>query len=83
MPTKQNITLSLDKQLLKRARAFAAQRGTSISAMLAEELQDLVASETLYEESKAKALAQLNSPFRLEGAKIESWEALHDRQSLR
>ncbi len=80
---KQNITLSIDKQLLKRARAFAAQRRISISAMLAEELQKLVAEEKTYEQAKAKALAHLDSPFRLGAAKITNREALHDRQSLR
>ena len=32
---KQNITLAIDQGLLKRARSFAAQQGTSLSAMLA------------------------------------------------
>jgi hypothetical protein len=75
---KQNITLALDKHVLKEARAFAARRGTSISAMLAEELRKAVAEEALYEAAKAKALAQLSSPFRLGGAKVNR-EALHDR----
>ncbi len=80
---KQNITLSLDSSLLQKARVFAAQRGTSISAMLATELQKLIAAETIYEQSKARALAQLKSPLRLGGAKMAKREALHDRQNLR
>ena len=80
---KQNITLAVDKQLLRRARAFAAQRGTSISAMLASELREIVERESAYEQAKAKALAQLASPFRLGGAKITDREVLHERQSLR
>jgi hypothetical protein len=80
---KQNITLAIDKQLLKRARAFAAQRGTSISAMLADELQKSVARETAYQQAKGRALAQLSAPFRLGGAKMPAREALHDRQNLR
>jgi hypothetical protein len=32
---KQNITISVEKALLRKARALAAQRGASISAMLA------------------------------------------------
>ena len=36
---KQNITLALDQEVQKAARAFAARRGTSISAMLAEDLR--------------------------------------------
>ena len=80
---RQNITLAIDKQLLKRARAFAAQRGTSISAMLADELQKAIARETAYQQAQAKALAQLSAPFRLGGGKMPAREALHDRQNLR
>ena len=80
---KQNITLAIDKQLLKRARAFANQRGTSISSMLADELQKAVARETVYQQAKAKALAQLSAPFRLGGGKMPGRETLHDRQNLR
>jgi hypothetical protein len=35
---KRNITISVEKALLRKARALAAQRGASVSAMLAEEL---------------------------------------------
>jgi hypothetical protein len=80
---KQNITLALDKQVVKKARAFAAQRGTSVSGMLAEELRKIVENETRYQQAKVKALAQLNSPFQLGGAKMANREALHDRQGLR
>ncbi len=80
---KQNITLAIDKQVLKRARTFAAQRRTSVSAMLADELRNLVARETEYEQARAKALAQLSSPFRLGGGKMPDRESLHDRQNLR
>ena len=80
---KQNITLAIDKQLLKRARAFAAQRGTSISAVLADELQKSVERETAYRQAKARALAQLSAPFRFGGGKMPERETLHDRQNLR
>ena len=59
---KRNITLAIEQQLLKRARAFAAQRRTSVSAMLADELQKIVATETEYQQAKAKALEHLKSP---------------------
>ena len=80
---KQNITLAIDKPLLKRARAIAAQRGTSISALLAQELGRLVDREAAYVQARTKALAHLENPFHLDGAGIPSREALHDRQSLR
>lgn len=80
---KQNITLALDRQVIKKARAFAARRGTSVSVMLAEELRKIVEDETRYQQAKVTALAQLNSPFPLGGAKMANREALHDRQGLR
>jgi len=80
---KQNITLAIDKQLLRRARSVAAQRHTSVSSMLADELQRMVARDTEYEQAKAKALAHLSAPFHLGGKKMARREALHDRKNLR
>lgn len=80
---KQNITLAIDKRLLKRARALAAERGMSVSAMLAQQLQAMVEREAAYERARTKAMAQLESPFHLGGAGVVNREALHDRQGLR
>ncbi len=80
---KQNITLAIDKPLLKRARAIAAQRGTSISTLLAQELGRLVDREAAYAQARTKALAHLENPFHLGGTGIPNREALHDRQNLR
>ena len=80
---KQNITLAIDKSLLKKARACAAQRGVSVSAMLADELLRIVERDTAYEQAKVRALARLRSPFHLGGEKPASRESLHDRQNLR
>jgi hypothetical protein len=80
---KQNITLAVDQRLLKRARALAAQRGTSVSAMLAGELLRILDRETVYEQAKVRALSRLRAPFRLGGEKRAGREALHDRQDLR
>jgi hypothetical protein len=80
---KQNITLAIDKPLLKRAKALAAQRGTSISGLLGQELARLVDREAAYTEAKTKALAHLENPYPLGGTGIRNREALHDRQGLR
>ena len=80
---KQNITLAIDKQLLKRARAVAAQRGLSVSSLLAGELQKLVAAETAYQQAHSKALAIMNSPFPLGGKGVVDRQALHERENLR
>jgi hypothetical protein len=80
---KRNITLAIEKPLLKRARAIAAQRGTSISALLAEELSKVVDHEAAYAQARAQALVYLQKPFHLGGNGLVRREALHDRQSLR
>jgi len=73
---KQNITLALDKGLLKRVRAFAASRGVSVSGMLSEELLRMVERGMAYEHAKRRALAHL-------GKGIADRGALHERKDLR
>jgi hypothetical protein len=80
---KQNITLAVEKSLLKRARALAAQRGASVSAILAQELLKIVERENAYDQAKERSLARLHSPFHLGGGKRAPRESLHDRQNLR
>ncbi|SPF56257.1 conserved hypothetical protein [Candidatus Sulfopaludibacter sp. SbA4] len=79
---KQNITLALDKETMKKVRAFAAQRGTSVRALLAAELRRMVEEEARYEQAKKKALAHLDSLFPLGGEKLTVRESLHDRRGL-
>jgi len=80
---KQNITLAIDQRLLKRVRSFAAQQGTSVSAMLASELRRIVETQEAYAQAKSRALAQLDSPFHLGGCGIRTRQDLHDRHDLR
>lgn len=80
---KQNITLALEQDLLKAARAFAARRGTSISALLTDELQAKIEQERRYEQAKQTALALLEAPWSLGGQGMGRREDLHDRTALR
>ncbi|MCO6439707.1 MAG: ribbon-helix-helix protein, CopG family [Nitrococcus mobilis] len=72
---KQNITLSLDKELLKKLRVIAARRSTSVSQLLADELVDLVEKS---EQSKRHALAMLDAGFHFGGRRV-SRDDLHER----
>ncbi len=76
---KQNITLSIDKELIKSARIIAAHRQTSISRMLSEELKKLVEDSNQYEKAKKKALDYINRGFHLGGDITVSREELHER----
>lgn len=76
---KQNITLSLDKQLIKKAKILAAHRQTSISGILACELQKAVEEKDNYQWAKRKALDNLRRGFHFGGGKMASREDLHER----
>lgn len=76
---KQNITLSLDKELIKRARVLAAQRQMSVSQMLGEELRAMVEDADHYDWAKRKALADLREGFHLGGRITATREELHER----
>jgi len=80
---KQNITLAVEKKLLKRARAIAAERGLSVSALLSSELARLVEQEGRYQRAQARALARLRSPVSLNFGRKPDRDSLHDRQGLR
>jgi hypothetical protein len=80
---KQNITLAIDGALLKRARAVAARRGLSVSALLAEELRVMVAEDREYESAQRRALAMLDDGLSLGGVGITDRRALHERHRVR
>jgi len=46
---KQNITLSVDKDLIKKGKVIAAKKETSVSKMLSEQLRQLVEDNEQYE----------------------------------
>jgi hypothetical protein len=56
--TKASITLKLDKKLLQEARRLAADAGTTINALLAAQLEEVVRKKN-YEQTKRNALAFL------------------------
>ena len=45
---RQNLTVAIEQDLLRRARVLAAERGTSVSRLLAGELERLVGAAEAY-----------------------------------
>lgn len=76
---KQNITLRLEKELIRRARVVAAKKDTSISNMLREELARVVNEAERYEQAKKSVLADLDVGFHFGGNLRASREELHER----
>ena len=75
---KQNVTVSLTRQVLRKAKILAARRETSISGLLAQEIESLVAREDAYERAERQAVALLDRGFHL-GGTIASRDELHER----
>lgn len=76
---KQNITLSLDKDLIRKAKVISAKRRSSISNMLSQELQRIIESAEKYEVAKRKAISDLRTGYHLGGIITASREELHER----
>ena len=77
--TKQNITLSLPQQTLRKAKILAARRGSSISGLLAEQIEILVGEEEAYERAKRQAEALLDRGFHLGGVITSTRDEWHER----
>lgn len=82
MAAKANITVAIEPGLLKKARAVAARRGQSVSALLADELRELVEGDARYASAHKRAFSLFQSPLKLGGIPLER-EKLHERRRLR
>jgi predicted transcriptional regulator len=78
MTKKQNLTVQLDSLTIHRARILAAKRGTSVSAMVAAQIQESVDAEEAYEAARRTALEWLGRGLHLGGRRV-SREELHER----
>ncbi|OPX81633.1 MAG: hypothetical protein A4E43_00626 [Methanosaeta sp. PtaB.Bin005] len=76
---KQNLTISLDRELIMKARVISARRRTSVSRMLGDELKRIIERDEQYQSAKQKALANLRKGFHMGGRITTSRDDLHER----
>ncbi|HTC47691.1 MAG TPA: DUF6364 family protein [Candidatus Aquilonibacter sp.] len=76
---KTNITLKLDADLLKQARILAAEEDTSISALLAARLEQIVRERNTYDRARKRAQARLRQGMDLRWKAPRSRDELHER----
>jgi hypothetical protein len=76
---KQNVTVSLDRQIIQKARIVAARRSTSISGLLARQIEILVGEEEAYERAERQAMILLDQGFHMGGGVQGSRDELHER----
>lgn len=76
---KQNITLAIEKEILRKGKLIAAQNDTSISKMLSDQLKEMIDKEEQYQASKRRALNALKKGFHLGGKITWRREDLYER----
>ena len=76
---KTNITLKLDTDLLRRVKVLAAEDGTSISALLAARLEEMVRERKSYDRARKRALARLREDRDLHWSPPKFRDELHER----
>ncbi len=78
---KQNVTLSLTKALLQKAKLMAVRQDKSLSQLLVEALQEKIQEEAAYRKARERQLRLLETGLNLgtRGQLTVSREELHAR----
>lgn len=77
--TKVNVTIKLDKDLLRKIRILAAERDTSISALVADAIEKQSTQSGHYEAAMQRALALMEKGIPFEGPMLTR-EQMHERR---
>jgi len=76
---KQKVTISLSEPTLRKAKVLAARRDTSISGLLAQQIEILIGEDGAYERAERQAMQLLDHGFHLGGLAPASRDELHER----
>ena len=79
----KNVTVTLDPEVARWARVEAARRGTSVSRMLGDILEEEMRGREAYERAKERFFAQSAGVHRADARPLPSRDELHDRVGLR
>jgi metal-responsive CopG/Arc/MetJ family transcriptional regulator len=79
---RQNVTLSLPKALLKKAKTIAAQQEKSLSELLRESIEEKVRESSGFKKARKRQLQLLRNGIDLgtEGKLTATREDLHKRR---
>ena len=78
-PDRQNLTVSLTRHTLQKVRVLAVRRATSISGLIAEQIEKLVGEDEAYERAERQAMTLLQQGFHMGGVISASRDELHER----
>ncbi|MDI6799958.1 MAG: DUF6364 family protein [Actinomycetota bacterium] len=79
---KQNVTLSLPKTMLKKAKMLALKQEKSLSALIRESLEEKISESTGYKDAMKIEIERMERGFHLgTGGRMPcSREKLHERR---
>lgn len=76
----QNVTLKLDRDLLRKAKVYAVQKRTSLSGLMTTALKTVVGGEEGFEKARRRALLRLKKGLKMGGGPYyTSRDELHQR----
>ena len=77
----QNITLSMPKEILYKAKRVALEKRMSLSGLLTQALTEIVESDEVYDAARRRQLALLEHGLNLGTQGVIRWarEDLHER----
>ena len=79
MTQKQNLTVSLERETIQKAKVLAARRNTSVTRLLADYVEEMVAEDERYEAARRAALDYLDKGFPMGGQIAADREDWHER----
>jgi hypothetical protein len=76
---KRNLTIQIDEAVAQRARMVAARRSTSVSRLVAEQIEALVLADAAYESARREAMDTMRRGFHLGGGALPARDSVHER----
>lgn len=78
----RNLTIQLDEELIRAAKALAAAKGMSLSALVAQDLREKIAAQSRYQQAMTAAMESMAEAAG-SGRKAPAWtrDELYDRGS--
>jgi hypothetical protein len=74
----QNLTVRLSTETIRKAKLLAARRSTSVSGLVAAQIEALAAEEDAYQRAARQAHALFAQTFHLGGVRTTR-DSLHER----
>ena len=75
----KNVTITLEEEVARWARIWAAQKGSSVSRLLGEILKEQMLRERGYEAARSRFMARAPQDLKASGTDYSSRDVLHER----